>query len=122
MLNKAIERYTSISELPDDADRMKAGTLVDNLLRDFYEYYPPKKLYFKPATADKIKDLTNTMQSVLLNYTMTVAMQKQQLKNSHILQDRHAKLDRLKDDMPELLDKLEREFQDILGIPTKTKQ
>ncbi|HTR41430.1 MAG TPA: hypothetical protein VMH87_07410 [Pseudomonadales bacterium] len=121
----AAENYTEFLGEPlgehKSSDKKELLSILQNKLEEFYEDYIPNKIYLPRDTMDKITLLMKTLKTLLRRHSMVRTMEEQQLPDPKI-QERISEVDKLREDIPNLLLELENNFQSLLGLPTQNQK
>lgn len=80
---------------------------------DFSKYYEKKKIFFLPTTAELIDELKNHYFDSLRDYTYTKKIKLSDEFNYELLKKSWNKI---KDEVPKILVKLESDFRELLGV------
>ena len=112
----AVSAYTQTIEPEGDPDRKQAGEELRKAQREFAVYYLPNKIYVPKTTQRKIQALFNTALRLASNFTMAEVAMKNK-SNFETFEELSINVEKLQQEVPNLLEAMEDDFQKLLGFP-----
>jgi hypothetical protein len=120
-LEQAVQNYTQLLEPSDDPNRTELAKILRTKANEFSEYFRPNRIYIPKSTAEKIRIFSDAVHGLAFHFSMAMAVEKAQVRNPDLVEERHRTLEELRNKVPELLTSLEDDFQKVLGFPIEGK-
>lgn len=88
--------------------------------REFFAFYEPNQIYLPMQTRESIRHLVNSLHSLVI--TTSHLQQAAKMGSDAGFESRNLKLNLLFEEVPKLRQKLDNEFQKVLGLQTEVTQ
>jgi len=116
-LNKAVASYIAILEHQGDPSKEEKLKVVSQMHDKFQSYFNPRKIFFPKTLGDRVMSVANKFAEIANIFTRG---QQREQRGSYSPPDEpdhwQKAYDRMKDEVPPLLEQLEQGFQRLLGV------
>lgn len=124
-----VELYRILIELKDagenlsehlqtgDPARPEAKLLYQTKVQKFTEFYFPNKIYVPATAAEKVRQFSNAIHSVVLHWGMVKRAQDARVRDENIFNTQYRLIDEANKQIPDLLKSLEEDIQKLIGVP-----
>ncbi len=95
--------------------------LYRDKVREFSTCFPPHKIYLPPTTAEKVRVFWTVLQSLVMHSSILSAQLRARVTSEKALERQSERVDKVSDEIPDLLKALEVDFQKLLGFSIEEK-
>jgi hypothetical protein len=127
-LQNATENLRGVAMVSEHPNKIELGDALGKANREFADYFFPNEIYLPKETANKIHKFALMLKRTLHDQYFASLLERHPSPNpaseparEESIRRRYESLDKMEMEIPELLNSLKDDFQNILGVPIQRK-